>query len=87
MNPPEATARDVIDRPLEAPGNPAPVKLMENETEYPTPPSPPKPVKTPDTPDLIGAEAAMQRVAAKVIAEAKAAGVEPVTAPFEDEED
>lgn len=73
-------ARHVPVRLLETGDNRPPDKLMEDATEHQTPVPPPRQVKPLDDPDFIGAEAAFQRAAAKVIAQAKAAGLEPVVA-------
>lgn len=51
---------------------------MEEPAEYDSRETSPRPVKPLDDPDFIGAEAALKRGAAKAVARAKAAGLEPV---------
>lgn len=53
---------------------------MEDPVPYKVPENPLRRVKPLDDPDFIGAEAALRRGAAKAVAKAKAAGLEPVVA-------
>lgn len=70
---------------LESGSNPTDSQLMEDSphysTESDTTDAPPPRAKPLDDPDFIGAEAAFKRAAAKAIARARAAGLEPVVRP------
>ena len=68
------------DRPqlLETGNNHPPDKLMEDQPRYRLDQPAPRSVRPLDDPDFIGAEAALRRGAAKAIARALEAGVEPV---------
>jgi predicted ABC-type ATPase len=77
-------ARRLPVRLIQTGDNRPPDRLMEDAAEYRTPRSTQEKVKPLDDPDFIGAQAALDRAAAKVIAQAKAAGLEPVVAAPEE---
>jgi predicted ABC-type ATPase len=70
---------------LENGDNRPPKTLMEDSAEYHTTKDAPRVVKPLDDPDFIGAEAALRRASAKAVAEARAAGLEPVVRRLEGE--
>lgn len=72
---------------LETGDNQVPEVLMEDSPTYRMPGKQARPVPPLNDPDFIGAEAAFKRAAAKAIAQAKAAGLEPVVDPPLEETD
>lgn len=72
-------AQQLPVRLIEAGDNCSTNRLMEDAPEYQR-----EKVKPLDDPDLIGAQAAFDRAAAKVLAQAKAAGLEPIVSHPDD---
>jgi predicted ABC-type ATPase len=71
-------------RLIETGDNRPPDRNMEDSAESLNSPRPGGTVEPPDDPDFIGARAALDRAAAKVVARAEAAGLEPVVAATEE---
>jgi len=67
-------------RLIDTGNNRAPDTVMEDSTEYHSDDESSPAVKPLNDPDFIGAEAALRRAAAKAVAQARAAGLEPVVA-------
>jgi len=63
---------------LDSDTNTAPPTLMEDPAPYPSDAGEHDPATVFSDPDFIGAEAAMKRASAKAVAQARAAGLEPV---------